>query len=110
MEVIRTLKVAPTITPLGFAARFLVDKQSVEVINLLLEPGQTVQKHEAPVDTFFYVVSGRGVFEIGSETECVGEGDIVLSPACIPRGLAAAQDSSLSVLIVKTPNPKHLQA
>ena len=108
MKIIRLKDVETTITPIGFAANFAVDERSAEVINLMLEPGQVVSQHEATVDTLFYVVEGKGSIESGDQVEAVRPTDMVVSYAGSPRGLRAASDSGLSVLIIKTPNPKHI--
>lgn len=109
MEILRLIEIPLTVNPRGISARFLIDRPDVQVANLVVEPGQTVEAHVTPVDVFFYVVEGRGTISIGDETGEVKAGDIIVSPAKIPHGLKAAPDSTFSVLVVKTPNPKKLK-
>lgn len=105
MEIIRVNEMPATVTPRGVRARFLIDRPDVVVTNLVMEPGEVVEKHVTPVDVFFHVVEGRGTVEIGDEAGEVKAGDIIVSPASIPHGLRAAADNRFSVLVVKTPNP-----
>jgi len=54
----------------------------------------------------FYVSAGEGEVHIGDESARVRMGDIIVSPAEIPHGLNASENSKLEVLIIKTPNPR----
>lgn len=106
MEVLRIDSLPLKQNPRGIAARFLVERKDVQVINLVVRAGGTVERHITPVDVFFYVVRGSGSVEIGDEVEQVQAGDLIVSPANIPHGLKASPDGEFSLLVVKTPNPK----
>ena len=67
MEVIKMTEVSQFKTPKGIMARKLLENQSFVIMNILLKPGEVLEKHEAPVDVFFYVVKGKGVILIGDE-------------------------------------------
>jgi quercetin dioxygenase-like cupin family protein len=103
MEVVRMSEVPVFTTPTGFSARKLLDSSSFLIMNLLLKPGEAVEKHDMPDDAFFYVVKGSGVIEIGEEQTNAGETDIVFSPKNTPRGLHASPDQVFHVLIVRCP-------
>ena len=90
-------------TPIGFLARKLLDKPAFLIMNLLLKPGETVEKHSMPDDAFFYVVKGSGIIAIGEEETDAGETDIVFSPKNTPRGLQASPGQEFHVLIVRSP-------
>lgn len=106
MEIIRIAEQPIRPTPRGVKARPLVDRPAVNVMNLLLSPGQEVPTHVTPVDVLFHVIEGKGKVTIGAEIAEVTAGDIVVSPAHIPHALQADTASSFSVLVIKTPNPK----
>lgn len=106
MEVIRIAEQPLKTTPRGVKARLLVDRAAVNVVNLVLSPGEEVPSHVTPVDVLFYVIEGKGRVIIGDETAEVSEGDVVVSPAHIPHALQADATSNFSVLVIKTPNPK----
>ena len=103
MEVVRMSEVPVFTTPNGFAARKLLDQPSFLIMNLLLKPGEAVEKHVMPDDAFFYVVKGGGIIEIGEEQTSAAETDIVFSPKNTPRGLKSSPDQEFHVLIVRCP-------
>jgi quercetin dioxygenase-like cupin family protein len=103
MEVVKMSEVPVFITPNGFTARKLLEQPAFLIMNLLLKPGELVEKHDMPDDAFFYVVKGSGMIEIGEEKTSAGETDIVFSPKNTPRGLQASPDREFHVLIVRSP-------
>lgn len=90
-------------TTMGFTARKLLDQPSFLIMNLLLKPGEKVEKHSMPDDAIFYVVKGSGKIAIGEEERNAGETDIVFSPKNMPRGLQALPDQEFHVIIVRNP-------
>ena len=68
-----------------------------------LKPGEALKKHITPVDVFFYVLEGKGVVEIGDETEEVSRDMLIESPAKIPHRLMNPGDEVFRVLVVKAP-------
>ncbi len=103
MEVVRMSEVPTFATPLGILARKLLEQPAFLIMNLLLKPGETVEKHVMPDDAFFYVVKGSGKIMIGEEETSVGETDIIFSPKNTPRGLRALPGKEFHVLIVRSP-------
>jgi quercetin dioxygenase-like cupin family protein len=103
MEVVRISEIQTFTTPMGFTARKLLDQPSFLIMNLLLKPGDTVEKHVMPDDAFFYVLKGGGKIMIGEEETSVGETDIVFSPKNTPRGLQALPGKEFHVIIVRSP-------
>ena len=73
---------------------------------LTLPPEGRVPMHKTPVDVLFCVSGGEGEVHIGDDSAQVRMGDIIVSPAEIPHGLNASENSKLEVLIIKTPNPR----
>lgn len=106
VEVIRPSEVPTSRNPRGEEVRFLVDREPVSVVMLTLPPEGRVPMHKTPVDVLFYVAGGEGEVHIGDDSAQVRTGDIIVSPAEIPHGLNASENSKLEVLIIKTPNPK----
>lgn len=108
MEIIKMESIPLTQNKRGVDARHLLERSSVKVTNLVLNPGDEVPEHAVPVDVFFYVVSGRGKITIGGETAEVQATDIIPCPANTPMAVRAV-DEKLVVLNVKTPNPDSLE-
>ena len=72
---------------------------------MVLNPGESLKKHTTPVDVFFYVLEGEGIFEIGNEKQIVNKDMLVDSPKNIPHCLYNEGKEIFRVLVVKTPKP-----
>lgn len=106
MEIIKIDNLPFVQTGWGVKGRQVIDLPDVGIINLVLEPGERVPSHKTPVDVLFQVIEGKGTVIIGEENQIVGTGDIIVSPAQIPHGLAADQYCRFSFLVIKVPNTK----
>jgi quercetin dioxygenase-like cupin family protein len=70
-------------------------------------PGQEHKAHvHADQDKLYYVLSGAGEAQVGSETHAVCAGDLVLAPAGVTHGLKNTGSQPLSVLVVFGPPPR----
>jgi mannose-6-phosphate isomerase-like protein (cupin superfamily) len=74
-------------------------------VHIELKPGEALKKNITPVDVFFYVLEGKGVVEIGDETQEVSRDMLIESPAKIPHRLMNPEDGIFRVLVVKVPRP-----
>ena len=106
MEIICIAEKELKVKPRGIKARSLVDLPDINIMNLLMAPGEKVPVHSTSVDVLFHITGGQGTITIGPETSQVNAGEIVVSPAGIPHALEASGDSVLKLLVIKTPNPK----
>lgn len=84
-------------------ARRIFQSQDAEVIHMSLTQGQTLKRHTTPVDVFFYILEGKGVVEIGEETQEVEKDTLIDSPKGIPHLLRNTGDSVFRFLVVKLP-------
>jgi len=91
-------------TPLGGKARIMVDKPEVKLVNLVLDAGDLVQSHDAPVDVIFIVLEGRGSMLVEHDHIEVENGQLVTVPAGLSRQIVADKDEGLSLLVVRSPN------
>jgi mannose-6-phosphate isomerase-like protein (cupin superfamily) len=72
-----------------------------------LEPGQAQPAHvHHSADKFYYIVEGRGLFQIGDETREVGVGIVVWAPADVSHGVENRSESRLTLLVGIAPPPK----
>jgi len=72
------------------------------------EPGQEQKPHtHAHEDKVYYVLEGRGSFNVGSEECELGAGEIALAPAGQSYGVANRSQSRLVTLVFVTPKPHH---
>lgn len=71
-----------------------------------LEPGQQQAAHDhAGQDKFYYVVEGRGRFQVGEDLFEAGSGEIIWAPAGIVHGVANHGDDRLTLLVGIAPAP-----
>ena len=71
-----------------------------------LRPGQQQRVHQhAASDKIYYVIEGRGVFQIaGEEREC-GVGETVIARPAQDHGVRNESESNLVLLVFMTPRP-----
>jgi len=82
----------------------LLSSQKIVAELLCYEPGQgTPQHHHPKQDEIFYVIEGKGKMIIGDEELPVGPTSLVLVPAQVSHGIAAASGSRLVILFIKAP-------
>ena len=72
---------------------------------ITLNPGQSLKRHITRVDVAFYVLSGRGVVEIGDEKQEVTADILVESPKDIGHCWYNESDEPLRFMVVKAPRP-----
>ncbi len=68
---------------------------------MALSAGQSLKRHTTPVDVFFYILEGRGIVEVGDETQEVEKDTIIDSPKGIPHLLKNTGDGLFRFLVVK---------
>jgi quercetin dioxygenase-like cupin family protein len=105
MNIISYENASPQETPHGVDVRKLFDSEHVQVVEIMLMPGESLKKHITPVDVFFYVLEGTGVVEIGDERAEIVEDQLIESPKGIPHRLVNEGEKSFRFLVVKTPKP-----
>ncbi len=91
--------------PHGIEARKIHDTDHVQVVHMLLKPGEQLIKHATAVDVFFYILQGKGIVEIGDEKLEVEQDMLIDSPKNIPHCLYNESNDIFRVLVVKTPKP-----
>jgi mannose-6-phosphate isomerase-like protein (cupin superfamily) len=84
-------------------AKKIYETKDAEVIYMALTPGQSLKKHTTPVDVFFYILEGKGVVEIGAETQEIEKDFIIDSPKGIPHLLRNTGEDVFRFLVVKLP-------
>lgn len=87
----------------GVDARKIFQTQNAEVIHMALAAGQSLKKHTTPVDVFFYILEGKGVVEVGEETQEVEKDTLIDSPKGIAHLLRNTGEGVFRFLVVKLP-------
>jgi quercetin dioxygenase-like cupin family protein len=71
-------------------------------------PGQTQKPHvHADQDKIYYVLEGRGRFQVGAGEEVLEAGEAIVAGAGVAHGLVNDGGAPLVVLVVVTPPPSH---
>ena len=72
------------------------------------EPGQTQSAHtHEGSDKVYYVIKGKGLFQVGTEERELGEGEIVIAPSGQKHGVTNRGNERLVVLVYMAPKPAH---
>jgi len=86
-------------------ARNLYNTPEAMITIITLQPGQALKRHITPVDVAFYVLSGKGVVEIGEEKKEVGAETLVESPKDIIHCWYNESSEMLRFMVIKAPRP-----
>ena len=71
-----------------------------------LEPGQAQKPHAHPGATkFYFVLEGRGMFQIGAEKRELGPGELAWSAPGEEHGVLNHTRERLTLLVAMAPNP-----
>ena len=105
MKTISYKEIETTKNPHGVEAKKIHENENVQVVHMLLKPGESLKKHTTAVDVFFYVLEGEGIVEIGDEKQTVCKDMLIDSPKNIPHCLYNEGSVNFRVLVVKTPYP-----
>ena len=97
------LKEKVTFDPARFAPKPLFESPDMKVIQAAFRAGQFIPVHKPDVHVALYIVSGEGEVVAGETRRHVREGDLVIVPRKVARGVKAKTD--MVVLHVVSPPP-----
>lgn len=103
MKIVEVKSLPEKSNPHNVNSRMLYDTEHAQVVHIEFKPGEALKKHVTPVDVFFYVLEGKGIVEIGDETQEVSKDMLIDSPAKIPHRLLNNGNGVFRVLVVKVP-------
>jgi len=86
-------------------ARNLYAKDSAMISVITLEAGQSLTRHITPVDVAFYVLTGKGIVEIGQEKAEVTKDTLIESPKGIMHCWYNKSAGILKFMVIKAPKP-----
>ena len=88
----------------GIPTRTLFERVTGSVKQLLLNAGQGIPVHTAPLDVVFFILSGSGSLTIGDNTNRVVAHDVILCPQGTSMAVQADDHSPLTFLNIKIPS------
>ncbi len=86
-----------------FTAKPLFESPEMKVVRAAFRAGQFIPVHAPDVHVVLYVLSGEGEIVAGEERRRVKEGDLVVVPRKMKRGVKAKTD--MTILHVVSPPP-----
>jgi len=89
--------------PNRFAPKPLFESPEMKVIQAAFKAGQFIPVHKPDVHVVLYILSGEGEVVAGEKRRHVKEGDLVVVPRKVARGVKAKTD--MVVLHVVSPPP-----
>lgn len=89
--------------PARFAAKPLYESPEMKVIQAAFKAGQFIPVHKPDVHVVLYILSGEGEVVAGETHRRVQEGDLLVIPRKVARGVKAKTD--MVVLHVVSPPP-----
>jgi quercetin dioxygenase-like cupin family protein len=89
--------------PNRFVPKPLFESPEMKVIQAAFKAGQFIPVHKPDVHVVLYILSGEGEVVAGEKRRQVKEGDLVIIPRKVARGVKAKTD--MVVLHVVSPSP-----
>jgi quercetin dioxygenase-like cupin family protein len=87
--------------PFNLDGRIMFSSPNVEVIHLILQPGEKIEPHSQPFDVLFFVLEGEGELNYNGETAVFGKDTLIEAKAGVLRGWTNASKENLRLLVIK---------
>ncbi len=97
---IQNLSNSPKV-PFDLDGHILHSEKQIELIHLLLKPGEKLDEHKNPFDVIFFVVEGSGTLTIESNTYKITATDVTKITSEKMRGLQNHTNNDLRILVIK---------
>lgn len=97
---IQNLSNSPKV-PFDLDAFVLHSQKELEIIHLLLKPGDHLTEHKNPFDVIFYVIDGSGILNVDSESLALKYNDIIKVTKEKNRSWTNTSEHDLRILVIK---------
>lgn len=97
---IQNLSNSPKV-PFDLDANILHTDEKVELVHLLLNPGETLTKHKNPFDVIFFVIEGSGILIVENETLKLKSNDTIKITSDKNRAWENKSNHILRLLVIK---------
>lgn len=98
--IVTTFDNAPKI-PIDLEARKMFSSPHLEVIQLMLHPGEGMAPHVQPMDVVFFILSGRGILELENRIIESTEKSCIFVKAGVQRTWKNSGPGDFSLLVIK---------
>ncbi len=79
----------------------LQHSEHVQIIHMLLKPGDYIKMHKTPMEVSFFLSHGKLDMQIGEEKQTISAGSVVESPIMIPHGFKNTYKEIAKILVIK---------
>lgn len=97
---IQNLKNSPKV-PFDVEAYTLHSEKQIELVHLLLKPGEILGEHKNPFDVIFFVAEGSGILTIEGEVSELKMNDVTKVTSDKNRGWKNNSNHDLRLLVIK---------
>lgn len=97
---IRNLENSPKV-PFELDAFILHSEKPVELVHLLLKPGEKLEKHKNPFDVIFFVIEGEGMLALENEQYSLKKNDVLKVTSDQSRSWDNSSVKDLRLLVIK---------
>lgn len=87
--------------PFDLDAFILHTEEKVELVHLLLKPGESLAEHKNPFDVIFFVAEGSGILSIENKDFKLEKNDVTKVTSDKNRGWRNNSDKDLRLLVIK---------
>jgi mannose-6-phosphate isomerase-like protein (cupin superfamily) len=88
--------------PVAFDGRKVFSSEKLEIVHVLLKPGEFIEKHPNPIDVVFYILSGYGSLTVDGTVYESEVNSSIFVPAQLIREWRNTGDVDLRILVIKT--------
>jgi mannose-6-phosphate isomerase-like protein (cupin superfamily) len=100
MQQVQNLSNSPRV-PFNLDGYILHSEKPVELVHLLLKPGEKLESHKNPFDVVFFVIEGSGLLTINEEKQQLNSSDTVKVTSEHMRSWENNTQSDLRLLVIK---------
>ena len=97
---IHNLKNSPKV-PFDLEGFILHSENQIEIVHLLLKPGEKLSEHKNPFDVIFFVAEGLGILSIEGEEFELKPNDVTKVTSYKNRGWKNISNQDLRLLVIK---------
>jgi quercetin dioxygenase-like cupin family protein len=97
---IRNLNNSPQV-PFDLDAYILHAEEKIEIVHLLLKPGEKLDEHKNPFDVIFFVAEGTGILSIEGNVLTLKTNDIIKITSDKNRGWQNKSNQNIRLLVIK---------
>lgn len=98
--IIKNLSNSPKV-PFDLEGYILHSEKQIELVHLLLKPGENLAEHKNPFDVIFFVAEGSGTLSIEGAEYKITTTDVTKVTSDKMRGWQNNTDKDLKLLVIK---------